>query len=72
MMAKIKMKWVKPDAAAVSSTRREYTAPTPGLEDLYFTHGSNTVAAEFGVTRRMLTRYIGSKDKGSLSLKAME
>ena len=44
-MAKMKKKLVKPDAAAVSSTRSEYTAPMPGLEDVYFTHGSKTAAA---------------------------
>ena len=35
----MKNKRVKPDAATVSLTRSEYTAPTPGLEDIYFTHG---------------------------------
>ena len=68
----MKKKRVKPDAAAVSSTRSEYTASTPGLEDLYFTHGLNTMAAEFGVTRSRLAIYIGSKEKGSLGSKAME
>ena len=45
MMAKMKKNRVKPDAAAVSLTRSEYTAPTPDLEDVYFTHGSKTAAA---------------------------
>ena len=58
--------------AAASSTRGEYKALTPGLEDVYFTHGSNTTAAEFGVTQSRLSRYIGSKYKGSLGSKAME
>ena len=71
-MAKMKMKQVKPAAAAVSSARSKYTAPTTGLEDVYFTHGSNTAVAEFGVTRSRIIRYIGIKDKGSLVSKAME
>ena len=56
----------------MSSTRSKYTAPTPGLEDMYFTHGSNTVAAEFVVTRSRIARYIVSKDKGYLGSKAMD
>ena len=48
MMAKTKNKRVKSDAAAVNSTRSEYMAPTPGLEGVHFTLGSNTAAAEFG------------------------
>ena len=71
-MAKTKKKRVTPDAAAVSSTRSECTAPTPGLEDVYFTHGSNTASEGFGMIRSRLARYIGSKDKGSMGLKAME
>ena len=47
-MAKMKKKRVKPDAAAVSLTSIEYTSPTQGIEDVYFTHGLNTAAAEFG------------------------
>ena len=71
-MAKMKMKCVKPYVASVSSTRSEYTSPTPGLKDLYFTHGSNTAVAKFGMTRRSIARYIGSKDEGSLGSKVME
>ena len=68
----MKMKQVKPDAAAVSSTRSEYTAPAPGLEDVYVNHGSSTLEEEFWVTRSRLARYIGSKDKGYLGSKTME
>ena len=68
----MKKKRVKPDAAVVILTRSDYTAPKPGLEDVYFTHGLNTAASEFGMTRSRLAIYIGSKDKGSLGLKAME
>ena len=71
MMAKIKMKRVKPDAAAVSLTRSKYTAPTPGLEYVYFIYGLNNAAGGFGVTRIRLARYIGRKDKGSLGSKLM-
>ena len=69
-MAKTKKKQVKPDSAVASLTRSDYIVPTPGLEYVYFTHGSNTVAAEFGLTRSRLARYIGRKYKGSLGLKA--
>ena len=72
MMDKMKKKQVKQDAAAVSLTRSEYTEPTLGLEDFYFTHGLNTAAAGFGVTQISITKYIGSKDKGSLGSKSME
>ena len=44
-MDKMKKEQVKPDAATVSSTRREYTAPMPGIEEVYFTYGSKTAAA---------------------------
>ena len=63
---------VKPDAAAVSMTRSDYRAPMPAIEYVYFTHGSNTAAAYFGVTHSRLARYIGSEDRGSLVSKAME
>ena len=66
MIAKIKKKRVKSDAATASLTRRKYTAPTPGLQDVHFTHGSNTAAAEFWVTQSRLARYIVRKDKGYL------
>ena len=66
------MKGFKPDAAAVILTRSEYMAPTTGLEDVYFTRGSNTAAEEFGATQSRLARYIGSEDRGSLVSKAME
>ena len=68
----MKNKWVKPDAATVSLNKSDYTAPTPGLEYVYFTHGPNTTVPEFGVTQSRLARKIGSKDKGSLGSKAME
>ena len=71
-MAKMKKKQVKPDASAVSLNRSKYMAPTPWLEDVYFTHRLNIEAAEFGVTQSRLARYIGSKDKGSFGSKAME
>ena len=47
-MAKMKKERFKPYAAAVTSTKSEYTKPKPALEDVYFTHGLNTAAAEFG------------------------
>ena len=56
MMAKMKKNRVKPDAAAVSLTRSEYTEPTLGLEDFYFTHGLNTAAEKFGVIQSRLVR----------------
>ena len=68
----MKMNWFKQEAAAMSSTRSDYMAPTPGLEDVYFTHGYNAAAEEFGVTQSRLVRYIGSKEKGSLGSKEME
>ena len=52
---------------------RKFTAPTPGLEDVYFTWGTAKDAAKFEDTVSALARYVGTKGwtRSSEASKAM-
>ena len=60
------------NTAAAATPKSKFTAPTPGFEDVHFTHRNSIAAAEFGIVRRKLARHIGSKVKGAMGSKAME
>ena len=49
----------------------KFKAPTSGLEDVYFTHGTSMAAAEFSQVQLKLSRYVGSKAKGAMGAKAI-
>ena len=49
----------------------KFKAPTPGLEDVHFTHGTIMAAAEFSKVQSRLSRYMGSKAKGGMGAKAI-
>ena len=38
----------------------KFTAPTTGLQDCYFTTGTNEDAANFNETKKRLARYVGT------------
>ena len=60
------------NTTSAATPKSKFTAPTSGLEDLYFTYGNSKLAAEFGIVRSKLARQIGSKDKGAMGSKATE
>ena len=49
----------------------KFKAPTPGLEDVHFTHGTSMAAAEFLQVQSKRSRYVGSKAKGAMGAKAI-
>ena len=59
------------NTAAAATPISKFTAPTPGLEYVHFTHGNNKAAEEFGIIRIKLFRHIGSKYKGVMGSKEM-
>ena len=42
------------------TTTEKFTAPTTGLQDVYFTTGTNEDAANFNKTKKRLARYVGT------------
>ena len=60
------------NTATAATFKSKFTAPTPGLEYVHFTHRNIKVASEFGIVRRKLARHIVSKDKDDMGSKAME
>ena len=42
------------------TTTEKFTAPTTGLQDVYFTTGTNEDAANFNETKKRLARYVGT------------
>ena len=60
------------NTAAAAAPKIKFTAPTPGLEDVHFTHINSKLAAEFVIIRIKLARHIVSKDKGAMGSKSME
>ena len=57
---------------ATAIPKIKFKSTTPGIEDVYFTHGNSTAAAEFGIFRRKLARHTVSKDKGVMGSKVMD
>ena len=43
-----------------STTSKKFTAPTTGMEDVFFTTGTNEDAANFIETNKRLARYVGT------------
>ena len=43
-----------------STTPEKFTAPTIGMEDVFFTTGTNEDAANFLETKKRLARYVGT------------
>ena len=43
-----------------STTTKKFTAPTTGMEDVFFTTGTNEDAANFNETKKRLARYVGT------------
>ena len=60
------------NTAAAATPKSKFTAPTPGLEDVHFTHRNSNAETEFGIVSSKLTRHTGSKDKGAMGSKALE
>ena len=60
------------NTADAATPKRKFTAPTPGLEDVNFTHRNSKVAEEFDIVRSKLSRHIGSKYKGGMESKDIE
>ena len=56
-----------------SPTKKKFTAPTPGYEDVYFTSGPTKDAAQFQGTVNKLSRCVGTQcwKKASVLSKAM-
>ena len=54
------------NTVGAATPKIKLTAPTPGLEDVHFTHGNRKAAAEFGIVRSKLSRRIDSKEKGAM------
>ena len=56
-----------------AAAHREFTAPTPGLEDVYFTWGTAKDAAKFEDTVSALARFVGTQGwtRSSEASKAM-
>ena len=56
-----------------ASAPREFIAPTPGLEDVYFTWGTAKDAAKFEDTVSLLVRFVGTQGwtRSSEASKAM-
>ena len=59
------------NTTAASTSKSRFTAPTPGLEDMHFTHGNGKAAVEFGIVNSKLSRHIGIKEKGDMGSKVM-
>ena len=59
------------NTAAAATPQRKFAAPTPGIEDVNFTHGNRKATVEFGIVRSKFARHIGIKDKGVMGYKAM-
>ena len=60
------------NTADMATPKSKFTAPTPGLEDVHFTHRNIKAAVVFGIVRSKLSIHIGSKYKGDMGSKAME
>ena len=60
------------NTTAAATPKSKFTAPTPGLEDVQFTHGDIKLAAEFRIIRGKLSRHIDSKDKGDMGSKLVD
>ena len=60
------------NSAAAATPKSKFTAPTPGLEDVHFTHRNSKLAAEFVIIRIKLARHIVSKDKDAMGSKALK
>ena len=58
--------------AAAEMPKSKFTATTPSLEDVNFTHKNSKAAEEFGIVRSKISRHTGSKYKGAMGSKDME
>ena len=55
---------------SASTSGTKFKAPTPRIEDVYFTHRTSMAAAEFSKVQSKLSRYVGSNAKGAMGAKA--
>ena len=64
----------KSEAAAAATTKKKFTAPTSGLEDVYFTWGTVSDAARFAKMVKKLKEYIAVyfQDQAIVAAKATE
>ena len=70
-MAKKRNRFRPSGGQSAPKSDAKFKAPTPGLEDVHFTHGTSMAAAEFLQIQSKLSRYVGSKAKGAMGAKAI-
>ena len=62
----------RPSGGQLASTLdTKFKAPTPGLEDVHFTHGTSMTAAIFSEVQLKLSRYMESRPIGAMGAKAI-
>ena len=64
----------KSEAAAAATTKKKFTAPTSGLEDVYFTWGTVSDAARYAEVVDKLKEYVAVHfcDQATVATRAME
>ena len=64
----------KSEAAAAATTKKKFTAPTSGLEDVYFTWGTVSDAARYAEVVDKLKEYVAVhfRDQATVAARAME
>ena len=70
-MAKKRNRFRSTGGQSAPKSDAKFKAPTPGLEDVHFTHGTSMAAADFSQVQSKLSRYVGSKAKGVMGTKAI-
>ena len=64
----------KSEYATASTTKKKFTAPTLGLEDVYFTWGTVSDAARYTKVVAKLKEYVAVhfRDQATVAVRAME
>ena len=70
-MAKKRNRFRPSGGQSALKSEAKFKAPTPGLEDVHFTHGTRMAAAEFSQVQSKLSRYVGSKAKVAMGANAI-
>ena len=70
-MAKKRNRFIPSGGQSAPKLEVKFKAPTPGLEDVHFTHGTSMAAAEFSQVQSKFSRYMGSKAKRAMGAKAI-
>jgi hypothetical protein len=64
----------KSDSSAAPATKKKFTAPTSGLEDVYFTWGTVSDAARYSEVVDKLKEYVAVhfRDQATVAARAMD